>query len=66
MLGITKMLLVFPAIVQGQPVYLTLGACARVTVVVLCVCVCVCVCVCLSVTALVATYLVYTLKAGYH
>ena len=34
----------------------------------LCVCVCVCVCVsvCLSVTTLVATYLVYTLKAGYH
>ena len=31
-----------------------------------CLCVCVCVCVCLSVTALAATYLVYTLKAGYH
>ena len=30
------------------------------------VCLCVCVCVCLSVTALAATYLVYTLKAGYH
>ena len=30
------------------------------------VCVCVCVCVCLSVTALAATYLVYTLKVGYH
>ena len=28
--------------------------------------VCVCVSVCLSVTALAATYLVYTLKAGYH
>ena len=38
--------------------FLTLGACARVTVVVLCVSVC----VCLSVTALAATYLVYTLK----
>ena len=36
---------------------LTLGACARVTVVVLCV-LCVCVSVCLSVTTLTATYLV--------
>ena len=42
---------------------LTLNACARVTVVVLCVCLSV---RCLSVTALAATYLVYTLKAGYH
>ena len=34
----------------------------RVTVVVLCVCVC----VCYRATARAATYLVYTLKAGYH
>ena len=39
---------------------LTLGTCARVTVVVLCVC------VCLSVTELAATYLVYMLKVGCH
>ena len=47
---------------------LTLGACARGTVVVLCVCVCVCVCVsvCLSVTALAATYLVCMSKLRHH
>ena len=43
-------------------VLLTLGACARVTVVVLCVYLS----VCLSVTVLAATYLVYTLKTRCH
>ena len=41
---------------------LSLGACARVTVVVLCVYMCVCV----SVTVLVATYLVYVSKVRRH
>ena len=41
---------------------LTLGACARGTVVVLCVCVCVSV----SVTALAATYLVCMSKLRHH
>ena len=46
------------------PHLLTLGACARGTVVILCVCVCVCLSVCLSVTMKSATYLVYTRKQG--
>ena len=47
---------------------LTLGACARGTVVSLCVCVCVCMCMCvyLSVTTLTAAYIILKSKVRYH